>query len=84
MHRTIYFLYQVPQESCNLEPQRACKHVTKLVPVLKAAEECVDIPKEVCSRSRTNPRKERIPVLKKWCYVPTEESGLANIEEQYS
>ena len=46
------------------------------MPVLKPAEECVDIPKEVCSRSRINPRKERIPVLKKWCYVPTEESGL--------
>merc|ERR1711992_443142 len=48
---------EVPEETCNLEPQRQCKHVTKLVPLLKPAEECVDIPKEVCSRSRTNPRK---------------------------
>merc|ERR1712002_826184 len=47
------------------------------VPVLKPAEECVDIPKEVCSRSRTNPRKVQKPVVKKWCYVPTAESGLA-------
>merc|ERR1712226_1772241 len=54
-----------------------CKHVTKLVPLLKPAEECVDIPKEVCSRSRTNPRKVQKPVVKKWCYVPTTESGLA-------
>merc|ERR1711974_34476 len=38
-----------------------CKHVTKLVPLLKPAEECVDIPKEVCSRSRTNPRKVQKP-----------------------
>merc|ERR1711872_40927 len=68
---------EVPEETCNLEPQRACKHVTKLVPLLKPAEECVDIPKEVCSRSRTNPRKVQKPVVKKWCYVPTPESGLA-------
>merc|ERR1712033_41674 len=68
---------EVPEETCNLEPQKQCKHVTKLVPLLKPAEECVDIPKEVCSRSRTNPRKVQKPVVKKWCYVPTAQSGLA-------
>merc|ERR1712227_905913 len=68
---------EVPEETCNLEPQKECKHVTKLVPLLKPAEECVDIPKEVCSGSRTNPRKVQKPVVKKWCYVPTAESGLA-------
>jgi len=66
-----------PKEECNLEPQRTCKHVTKLVPKLEPTEECVDVPKEVCTRSRTNPRKVKKPVVKKWCYVPSEESGLA-------
>merc|ERR1712098_57965 len=66
-----------PKEQCSLEPQRTCKHVTKLVPKLTPTEECVDVPKEVCSRSRTNPRKVKKPVVKKWCYVPSEESGLA-------
>merc|ERR1712037_710958 len=66
-----------PKEQCNLEPQRTCKHVTKLVPKLEPTEECVDVPKEVCTRSRTNPRKVKKPVVKKWCYVPSEESGLA-------
>ena len=70
-------IQEVPEETCNLEPQRICKHVTKLVPLLKPTEECVDIPKEVCSRSRTNPRKVQKPVVKKWCYVPTAQSGLA-------
>merc|ERR1712109_116093 len=68
---------EVPEETCNLEPQKTCKFVTKLVPLLKPQQECVDIPKEVCSRSRGNPRKVQKPVVKKWCYVPTEESGLA-------
>ena len=66
-----------PKEQCSLEPQRTCKHVTKLVPKLEPKEECVDVPKEVCTRSRTNPRKVKKPVVKKWCYVPSEESGLA-------
>ena len=70
-------IQEVPNETCNLEPQRECKHVTKLVPLLTPREECVDIPKEVCSRSRTNPRKVQKPVVKKWCYVPTAQSGLA-------
>jgi len=67
---------EVPEETCSLEPQKSCKFVTKLVPLLKPTEECVDIPKEVCSRNRQNPRKVQKPVVKKWCYVPTEESGL--------
>merc|ERR1712025_9948 len=66
-----------PKEQCSLEPQRTRKHVTKLVPKLTPTEECVDVPKEVCTRSRTNPRKVKKPVVKKWCYIPSEESCLA-------
>ena len=67
---------EVPEEQCSLEPRRECKQVTKLVPLLKPSEECVDIPKEVCVRNRQNPRKVQKPVIKKWCYTPTPESGL--------
>ncbi len=61
---------------CTLEPQRECRHVTKLVPRLKPTENCVDVPKEVCVRNRVNPRRVQKPVIKKWCYTPTRESGL--------
>ena len=27
---------------------------------------------------RTNPKKVKKPVIKKWCYTPTEESGLVD------
>ena len=50
--------------------------MTKLVPALKPHESCTDVPKEVCTRSRTNPRKVKKPVVKKWCYEATPESGL--------
>jgi len=66
-----------PEEECTIEPQRQCKHVTKLVPQLQEVEECVDVPKEICTRSRTNPKKVKKPVIKNWCYIPSEESGLA-------
>lgn len=69
--RTQTAVQEVPEETCNLEPQRICKHVTKLVPHLKATENCIDIPKEVCTRSRTNPRTVNKPIVKKWCYTPS-------------
>jgi len=75
--KTQTVVQDAPKEECTLEPQRTCKHVTKLVPKLSPTEECVDVPKEVCTRSRTNPRKVKKPVVKKWCYIPSEESGLA-------
>ena len=40
-----------PKEQCTLELQRTCKHVTKMVPKLEATEQCVDVPKEVRTRS---------------------------------
>jgi len=64
-----------PQETCSLRAQPFCEYETKLVPVLKPRENCVDVPKEVCVRVRTNPRKVKKPIIKKWCYKPTEESG---------
>merc|ERR1712055_831393 len=75
--KTQTVVQDAPKEECSLGPQRTCAHVTKLVPKLEPTEECVDVPKEVCTRSRTNPRKVKKPVVKKWCYIPTEESGLA-------
>jgi len=66
-----------PAEVCDIQPQRTCEHVTKLVPKLTPVEECVDVPKEVCTKEKVNPRTIQKPVTKKWCYVPTQESGLA-------
>ena len=78
MFKLVFFYFkvitEVPEEQCTLEPQKECKQVTKLVPLLKPAEECVDIPKEVCVRQRTNPRRVQKPVIKKWCYTPTIET----------
>ena len=42
-----------------------CNFVTKLVPQLSPVEECFVVPKEVCTKSRTNQRKVQKPVFKK-------------------
>ena len=39
---------------------------------LKPHDNCVDVPKEVCTRARRNPRKIKRPIIKKWCYTPSE------------
>ena len=56
-----------PQEECNLEPVRVCKHVTKMIPQLRAVKECVNVPKEVCGMSKVKPTKVTIPQIQNWC-----------------
>ena len=75
--KTVTATYDSPKETCTLDPQRQCKFVTDLVPYLEPVEACIDVPKEVCFRAQVNPKKVKKPIVKKWCYVPTEESGLA-------
>ena len=60
-----------PVEECDLEPFNTCKHSTKLVPKLVPTQECVDVPKEVCARSKINPKEVERPAIQKWCYKPT-------------
>ena len=62
--KTKTFIQESPKEQCSLQPQRTCKFFTKQVPQLSPVEECVDVPKEFCAKSKTNPRKVRKPVLK--------------------
>merc|ERR1711936_544976 len=70
-----------PIEECDMEPIRTCKHVTKLVPRLVATQYCVDVPKEICARSKINPRRIRKPAIQKWCYTIDEGDGELVSEE---
>ena len=66
-----------PIEDCSMQPIRTCTHTTKLVPKLDPFEECVDVPKEVCTRSKINPRKVFRPSIQKWCFTPeTDETTI--------
>ena len=66
-----------PVEECQINPVRTCKFVTKLLPKLAAKETCMDVPKEICSKSRVKPRRVAKPVIKKWCFKPDNLTGSA-------
>ena len=73
-----------PKEQCTLELQRTCKHVTKMVPKLEATEQCVNVPKEVRTRSSNSNSEDAMdkkPIngrgsLHKEASVKDKENGL--------
>jgi len=69
--KVITTLIDVPEETCDLNPQKTCRFQTKLVPRLKPTAECTTIPKEVCSLKFTQPQEIDKPLKTKWCLDPT-------------
>ena len=69
--KTITSLIDVPEEVCDLNPQKTCKFQTKLVPKLKPAHECTTIPREVCNLKFSSPKPVDKPLKTKWCLDPT-------------
>merc|ERR1712123_174311 len=69
--KVIASLVDVPEEVCDLNPQKTCRFVTKLVPKLKPEHQCTIIPKETCTLKFTQPKQVEKPLLTKWCLDPT-------------
>ena len=65
--KVITAIVEIPEEVCDLNPQKICKSITKLVPRLKPSQECTIIPQEICSVVFSAPRKVNKPLLTKWC-----------------
>jgi len=64
-------LVDVPEEHCDLNPQKICKFINKLVPRLTPKHECTIVPKETCILKFTRPRPVDKPLLTKWCLDPS-------------
>ena len=69
--KTVATLVDVPEEVCDLNPQKTCRFQTKLVPRLKPEHECTIIPQETCNLRFSNPNTVDKPLLTKWCLDPT-------------
>lgn len=67
-NKEIDTLIDVPEEVCDLNPQKTCRYVSKLVPKLTPKHECTTIPKEVCSLRFGAPKKQRKPLRSEWCF----------------
>merc|ERR550525_1115474 len=63
----------IMMQVCDLQPQKMCKQVYRLVPKLYPQEICEEGPREVCFTSLKNPRKVKTPLLTKWCFRPEPE-----------
>ena len=69
--KTIASLVDVPEEQCDLNPQKTCRLQTKLVPQLAPKHECTIVPKETCLLKFSQPRQVDVPLQTRWCLDPT-------------
>ena len=60
-------LVNIPEEICDLNPQKTCRLVTRLVPSLKPKRECTIVPKETCNLKFSQPKVEKKPLRTEWC-----------------
>jgi len=65
--KTLVSLVDVPEEHCDLNPQKICKFVTKLAPKLSPKHECTIVPKETCHLKFGQPRQVPKPLKTRWC-----------------
>ena len=69
--KVITSIVDLPEEVCDLNPQKICKYVTKLVPKLSPVHQCTIVPKETCHIKFTQPKQVEKPLQTRWCLDPT-------------
>ena len=72
--KSVDTLVDVPEETCDLNPQKTCRLVTKLVPSLKPKQECTTLPQETCTLKFTQPKRLQKPLKTEWCLDEEEEA----------
>ena len=71
--KNIDTVIDVPEEVCDLNPQKTCRTQTRLVPQLKPEHECTTIPQEVCQLKFGPAETIDKPLMTKWCIDPAAE-----------
>merc|ERR1712012_108497 len=79
--KVIVSLVDVPEEVCDLNPQKTCRYVTKLVPSLSPEHQCTIVPKEPCILKFSQPEQVPQPLLTKWCLDPTKPAPGESYDE---
>lgn len=69
--KVVTSLVDLPEEVCDLNPEKICRFTTKLVPRLVPQHECTIVPKEACHLKFSNPVPAKKPLMTKWCLDPT-------------
>merc|ERR1719225_1687962 len=55
--KVIASVVDVPEEAGDLNPQKTCRFVTKLVPKLSPVHQCTVVPRETCILKFSQPRQ---------------------------
>jgi len=74
-------LVDVPEEVCDLNPQKTCRMVTKLVPKLSPVHQCTIVPKETCSLKFSKPKQVLKPLKTRWCLDTTPDTSGESFDE---
>ena len=61
------YVVDILEEVCDLNPQKKCRSVTKLVPRLKSTHRCTIVPQEICLLKFSSPLQVKKILLTKWC-----------------
>ena len=72
----------VPEEHCDLNPQKTCRFVTKLVPRLSPEHECTIVPKETCILKFSTPQQVETPLQTRWCLDPAPAAPGESYDEE--
>ena len=84
--KVVASVLEIPEEVCDLNPQKMCHFTTKLVPKLEPLEECTQVMKETCHLSFSEPKRLKKPLITKWCldesdeFKETERSGNSSLQ----
>ena len=68
-------LVDVPEETCDLNPQKSCRLVTRLVPSLRPKLECTIVPQDNCNLRFSQPKKTAKPLRTEWCLDQRDQAG---------
>ena len=79
--KVVVSLIDVPEEVCDLNPQKTCRFQTRLVPKLAPKHECTIIPQETCNLKFSNPEQVDKPLMTKWCLDPAAPTPGETYEE---
>ena len=71
-------LVDVPEETCDLNPQKTCRLVTKLVPSLSPTQECTTVPQETCNLKFSQPERTKKPLRTEWCLDESPSSSISS------